>query len=318
MRLLLLSDIHANLEALEACLAVVPAHDCMMNLGDVVGYNASPNEVCERVRAMGCPVVRGNHDRACAGLSDLSEFNLVAAMSARWTQITLQPDHVEWLRSLPQGPVQIPGLAEVQFVHGSPIDEDEYLVTLHDALAPLSALPVAVTFFGHTHLQGGHQATVRRGLEFLLNAQDAEGCLAGTTNKYERMYCHAMAACALSEAFAMTADKRLQHAVRNAVRYTVRAQDRASGGWRYQPSEPGDTSQLGWQLMSLKSAELAGIPILPETRDGVVRRDQGGNRRSGSGRRAGARDRRADAAATGLGDEHGVSSGGHRSYSEYR
>jgi hypothetical protein len=124
---------------------------------------------------------------------------------------------------------------------------------------------------GHTHLQGGHQVTVRRGLESLLNTQDAEGCLAGTTNKYERMYCHAMAACALSEAFAMTADKRLQSAVRNAVRYTVRAQDRASGGWRYQPSEPGDTSQLGWQLMSLKSAELAGIPISPETRDGVVR-----------------------------------------------
>ena len=60
-----------------------------MNLGDVVGYNASPNEVCERVRAMGAPVVRGNHDRACSGLTDLSEFNLVAAMSARWTQITL-------------------------------------------------------------------------------------------------------------------------------------------------------------------------------------------------------------------------------------
>jgi hypothetical protein len=124
---------------------------------------------------------------------------------------------------------------------------------------------------GHTHLQGGHQVTVRRGLECLLNTQEADGCLAGTTNKYERMYCHAMAACALSEAFAMTADQRLQTAVRSAVRYTVRAQDRASGGWRYQTGEPGDTSQLGWQLMTLKSAELAGIPIPQETREGVVR-----------------------------------------------
>ncbi len=86
MRLLLLSDIHANLEALEACLAAAPAHDLVVNLGDVVGYNASPNEVCERVRAMGGTIVRGNHDRACSGLTDLSEFNLVAAMSARWTQ----------------------------------------------------------------------------------------------------------------------------------------------------------------------------------------------------------------------------------------
>jgi len=66
MRLLLISDIHANLEALEACLAAAPAHDRVVNLGDVVGYNASPNEVCERVIAMGAPVVRGNHDRACS------------------------------------------------------------------------------------------------------------------------------------------------------------------------------------------------------------------------------------------------------------
>ncbi len=70
MRLLLLSDIHANLEALEACLAAAPAYDRMVNLGDMVGYNASPNEVCERVRAMNSPVVRGNHDRACSGLSE--------------------------------------------------------------------------------------------------------------------------------------------------------------------------------------------------------------------------------------------------------
>ena len=113
MRLLLLSDIHANLEALDACLEAAPAYDRVVNLGDIVGYNASPNEVCERVRAMKCPVVRGNHYRACSGLSSLAEFNLVAAMSARWTQITLQPDHLDWLRSLPQGPLwpdEFPGL----------------------------------------------------------------------------------------------------------------------------------------------------------------------------------------------------------------
>ena len=103
MRLLLLSDIHANLEAMEACLAAAPAHDRVVNLGDVVGYNASPNEVCERVRAMGGPVVRGNHDRACSGLTDLSEFNLVAAMSARWTQTTLLPEHLELATSAAAG-----------------------------------------------------------------------------------------------------------------------------------------------------------------------------------------------------------------------
>jgi hypothetical protein len=124
---------------------------------------------------------------------------------------------------------------------------------------------------GHTHTRGAHQAAVRRGLEFLLSVQDAEGCLAATTNRYERMYCHAMATCALSEAFAMTSDARLQPAVRKALDYTIRAQDRVTGGWRYQPNDPGDTSQLGWQLMALKSAELAGVPIPQSTRDGATR-----------------------------------------------
>jgi predicted phosphodiesterase len=156
MRLLVLSDVHSNLEALDACLAVAPLHDYAVNLGDVVGYNASPNEVCERVRAMGCPVVRGNHDRACAGLSDLSEFNLVAAMSARWTQITLENDHINWLRSLPKGPLRRDEFPGLEFVHGSPRDEDEYLLNNATAGFDFHLSGHADTiFFGHTHLQGG-------------------------------------------------------------------------------------------------------------------------------------------------------------------
>lgn len=156
MRLLLLSDIHANLEALEACLAVVPAHDLIVNLGDVVGYNASPNEVCERVRARGGAIVRGNHDRACSGLTDLTEFNLVAAMSARWTQTTLLPEHLEWLKALPRGPMRLGELAGIEFVHGSPRDEDEYVLNPSTAGANLRMPGHAETiFFGHTHLQGG-------------------------------------------------------------------------------------------------------------------------------------------------------------------
>jgi diadenosine tetraphosphatase ApaH/serine/threonine PP2A family protein phosphatase len=156
MRVLLLSDIHANLEAMEACLAVAPAHDLLVNLGDVVGYNASPNEVCKRVRAMGGTIVRGNHDRACAGLTDLTEFNLVAAMSAKWTQTTLQPEHLDWLRSLPQGPLRSDELAGIEFVHGSPRDEDEYVLNPSTAGANLRMPGHAEKiFFGHTHLQGG-------------------------------------------------------------------------------------------------------------------------------------------------------------------
>ena len=156
MRLLLLSDIHANLEALEACLAVAPAHDLIVNLGDVVGYNASPNEVCERVRALGGWIVRGNHDRACSGLTDLSEFNLIAAMSARWTQTALLPEHLEWLKDLPQGPMRLGEVEDVEFVHGSPRDEDEYVLNPSTAGANLR-MPghAGKIFFGHTHLQGG-------------------------------------------------------------------------------------------------------------------------------------------------------------------
>ncbi|MGB8890256.1 MAG: metallophosphoesterase family protein [Candidatus Korobacteraceae bacterium] len=156
MRLLLLSDIHANIEALEACLAAAPAYDRVVNLGDIVGYNASPNEVCERVRAMGCPVVRGNHDRACSGLSSLAEFNMVAAMSARWTQITLQPDHLDWLRNLPRGPLRPDEFPGLEFVHGSPRDEDEYVLNNTTAGVDFH-LPghADKIFFGHTHLQGG-------------------------------------------------------------------------------------------------------------------------------------------------------------------
>lgn len=178
MRLLLLSDIHANLEALEACLEAAPEFDEVVNLGDVVGYNASPNEVCERVRAMGGTVVRGNHDRACAGLSDLSEFNLVAALSARWTQTKLEEAHTDWLRSLPQGPLQPDGLPGVEFVHGSPRDEDEYLLTPQTAALDFSLSGHRdVIFFGHTHLQGGFSYKGGRPQYFTPKYDDGEGVI---------------------------------------------------------------------------------------------------------------------------------------------
>lgn len=155
MRILLLSDIHANLEALEACLAAAPSFDLVVNLGDIVGYGASPNEVSERCRELGKVFVRGNHDKAATGLMDLNDFNPMAAAAAMWTRDQLRPENFNWLRSLPHGPMGLDELSEVQFVHGSPNDEDEYIVSLGDALAPLITLASPLTFFGHTHLQGG-------------------------------------------------------------------------------------------------------------------------------------------------------------------
>jgi len=154
VRALLLSDIHGNLEAMEACLAAAPSHDLVVNLGDIVGYGASPNEVIERSRRLGKIFVRGNHDKAAAALLDLNEFNPLAGFAAQWTRDVLSPENSAWLKALPQGPVQVAGLPNVQFVHGSPLDEDEYIVTLQDAAAPLLGTNVPLTFFGHTHLQG--------------------------------------------------------------------------------------------------------------------------------------------------------------------
>ena len=154
MRVLLLSDIHSNLEALEACLATAPAYDVVVNLGDIVGYGASPNEVIERSRSLGKFFVRGNHDKAASGLMDLKDFNPIAGMAAIWTREHVSPENLQWLRSLPQGPIYVDGLDGVQFVHGSPMDEDDYVVTLHDAIEPLMVSPTPLTFFGHSHLQG--------------------------------------------------------------------------------------------------------------------------------------------------------------------
>ena len=124
---------------------------------------------------------------------------------------------------------------------------------------------------GHTHQTGPYAANVRRGLEFLLRTQAPDGSLGGNGQAFEFMYCHAMAACALSEAYGMTHDTRLEKPVRRAIAFTVSAQDPRGGGWRYRPGDPGDTSQLGWQLMALKSAALAGIPMPPSTRAGIIR-----------------------------------------------
>jgi hypothetical protein len=124
---------------------------------------------------------------------------------------------------------------------------------------------------GQTHEQGQYREQVQKGLDYLLRIQQSNGKLSGNAKPFAAMYCHAMAAFALGEAYALTGDKHLERAVRRATDYIVRAQDRRDGGWRYEPGDPGDTSQLGWQLMALKSAELGGIPIPTTTRNGVMR-----------------------------------------------
>ncbi len=124
---------------------------------------------------------------------------------------------------------------------------------------------------GNTHLRGDHKVAVARGLEFLLRSQGVDGNLAGKAEVFAHMYCHGMAALALSEAYAMSGDQRLLPGVRSAVAYTLASQNQTTGGWRYRPRDTGDTSQLGWQLMVLKSAELGGLRIPEVHRELIVR-----------------------------------------------
>lgn len=140
---------------MEACLAVAPPCDAIVNLGDIVGYGASPNEVTERSRRLGGLFVRGNHDKACSGVTSYEGFNPIAGIAVLWTRTMLRPELTKWLYDLPQGPRTLEELPGVRFVHGSPHDEDEYLLALDEAAHAMDGADAPVIFFGHTHVQGG-------------------------------------------------------------------------------------------------------------------------------------------------------------------
>lgn len=153
MRYLILSDLHANRQALEAVIAATEGrYDEALCCGDLIGYGADPNPVVEWVRAHCALVVRGNHDKACTGLDDLEWFNPVARHAALWTQQALTAENAEYARQLPKGPLTLEGF---ELVHGSPYDEDEYVLAADEANQAFTYLERRLTFFGHTHVQGG-------------------------------------------------------------------------------------------------------------------------------------------------------------------
>ena len=154
MKYAIIADIHANLEALTAVLEAAGPWDELWNLGDVVGYGGSPNQVIERIRPLATLNVRGNHDRVCGGLTSSLGFNPTARAAAVWTNQELNPENLAWLNAMPRGPLH-PELPDVTCAHGSPLDEDQYILSMRDAWAPLQQMTTAVTFFGHTHIQGG-------------------------------------------------------------------------------------------------------------------------------------------------------------------
>jgi predicted phosphodiesterase len=153
MRLLVLSDIHANLTALEAALeAANGSWDRVVCLGDVVGYGPDPNEVTTRVRELDATTIRCNHDKAVTDLMGTDDFNPIARAAVLWSRAQLSNENLDWLANLPQGPMESDGIV---LVHGAFQDEDEYVFTPAQALEGLLDSTLPVTFYGHTHHQGG-------------------------------------------------------------------------------------------------------------------------------------------------------------------
>lgn len=153
VRWLVYSDVHGNREALQAVWEMAGERcDGSLCLGDVVGYGAHPNETAEWVRQHSVVTVRGNHDRVCAQGNGSEGFNAVARAAALWTHEQLRPENLEWLLRLPTGPMDHQGL---RLAHGSPEDEDEYILASYQAARLLGGNGPQVTLIGHTHVQCG-------------------------------------------------------------------------------------------------------------------------------------------------------------------
>lgn len=153
MRYLVLSDIHANLEALDAVLADSIALRCdhVLVLGDLVGYGADPNAVVDRIKAMpACTVIRGNHDKVAAGLSPSTSFNHLARAAIAWTADALTTGNCAYVASLAAGPRAVDDLIEI--CHGTTFDEDVYVFDELDALRSLRNATRPLCLFGHTHV----------------------------------------------------------------------------------------------------------------------------------------------------------------------
>jgi diadenosine tetraphosphatase ApaH/serine/threonine PP2A family protein phosphatase len=151
-RIGIFSDIHGNLQALDAVLRVLENDekvDRKYCCGDIVGYGGNPNECVDLIRGHDCPTVAGNHDHAALGLTDTSYFNEIAKTAIHWTGGILTPENVEFLRSLPMK------LEEEDFliVHASPKDPElwNYILTLGDARLNFQYFTQPICFVGHSH-----------------------------------------------------------------------------------------------------------------------------------------------------------------------
>jgi predicted phosphodiesterase len=148
MRILVLSDTHSNIVALEAVLEAAPPADETWVTGDIVGYGPEPDAVVERLRKLGVIAVRGNHDVAALGGDEIDSFNEDAKRAMLWTRSAISDGTRAWLASLPER-VTRDGFT---LAHGSPRDPIwEYVTTTPVARASFDAMATEHGVIGHTH-----------------------------------------------------------------------------------------------------------------------------------------------------------------------
>ncbi|MEJ5166366.1 MAG: metallophosphoesterase family protein [Thermoanaerobaculia bacterium] len=153
MRYLIISDIHGNLQALNALLEATrkKKFQKILLLGDLVGYGANPNEVIETIREDKriLKIVRGNHDRVVLEEGTENTFNLPAMAAILWTRKNLKEENLNFLKTLSPGPVKIENFL---ICHGSPIDEDLYILSSYEAYESFMKTKEKIIFFGHSHI----------------------------------------------------------------------------------------------------------------------------------------------------------------------
>lgn len=183
MKYAIISDIHANLEALEAVRAEIGrlTPDKVLNLGDVVGYGASPAECIQAAKQLADVTIAGNHDFGVAGLTDIQYFNSYARRAVLWTAGVLKQPDIEYLRNLALTYVED---GAFRLVHATPSDPGrwDYIFGRDQALMEFSSFPEPICFIGHSHQagifemserglvsRGGDSVTVVAGRKYIIN-----------------------------------------------------------------------------------------------------------------------------------------------------
>ena len=165
MRYLVLTDLHANLHALDAVLADARSigYDQVLVLGDLVGCGGDPGPVIDRTLELKpVALIRGNHDKVAAGLEPATLFNEVARRSIEWTASVLTPAQVKTLVDLPKGPMRVTN--DLEICHGTPFDEDHYVFDGEDAAQAMDAASGRICLSSATRIcpPSTRRRTIRR------------------------------------------------------------------------------------------------------------------------------------------------------------